>query len=179
VNAAERDIWTHLEAVHAGDLALAAFEQWLYATPGVETALGADAWLALVSLDYDGRFAAHEVRTLVERLYAQRRPGALPADQARRVAREFLADDRDLWSTCATLARLWSQGGEDWVPIDFVGLDSELDAIPAPGIRTRWEPAALQARLSSHASWLEGAHEAAREAARRMLEQLDAREPAV
>jgi len=179
MNATERTLWEHLEAVHAGALELPSFEQWLYATPEVQTALGPDAWHALAAFDYHGRFAVHELRSLVERLYEEQRPGALPADRARRIANEFLTGSRDLWATCAALARLWGEGHQAWVPREFVGLDSDLEAIPAPAVRDLWDPVALRRLLEQHAPWLERAHREARGAAIQLLANLDARDKTV
>ena len=175
----ESTVWEHLAAIHSGVLSLPAFEQWLYGTPEVETVLGPDTWLDLVSLDFRGRHATHEVRSFVERLYDTRRPGALPADEARVVARAFLAGSADLWVACRRLAALWYLGHHAWVPLDFVGLDSELDAIPAPSTRSLWEPSALARVLEHYRPWLEDAHRVARVAAVEMLTRLDSRETAI
>jgi hypothetical protein len=169
-----RDVWWHLEAAHAGDTPLPVFEQWVYESALAQRVLGPDAYFALAALDYRGRFAVHDTRALIERLYAERRPGALPIDRARRVAREFLDGHRDLWSTSATLATIWRTDGEEWVPIEFVGIDSELDSIPPPGARAVWDAGALAARLKDADAWLQWAHATAGEAAAQMLARLDA-----
>ncbi|GAB3827270.1 hypothetical protein [Hymenobacter jeollabukensis] len=54
-------------AVLAGYLPLAEFEQWLYATPELETALPPDDYLELISLNYKGRDATQEVEILLSR----------------------------------------------------------------------------------------------------------------
>jgi len=173
VNATERAIWDHVEAAHAGDLDLRAFERWLHETPDVEAVLGRDGWLEMIARNYRERSALHDTQQQIERLYAERRAGQLPRDRARRVAGEFLDGRRDLWSTCRHLARLWTDGHETWIPIEFVGIDSELDDIPAPGVRDRWDPVALRGVLDRGAPWLESAHQAARDAASAMLDRLD------
>jgi hypothetical protein len=65
----ERAVWDQLEALHSGDLTLEAFEQWLYSSKDGETGLGSDAWLEFISRDYRDRYALHDTRKQIERLY--------------------------------------------------------------------------------------------------------------
>lgn len=133
MNPTERATWDPLEAVHAGDLARPDFERWLYATPEMEAVLGPDAYLELVGRDDRGRFAVHDTRRQVEQLYAERRPGVLVTDRARRVAREFLDGSCDLWSTCRVFSALWADGHDAWVPLAFVGIRLERRRHPDAG----------------------------------------------
>jgi hypothetical protein len=110
----------------------------------------------------------------VERAYAERRPGELVYDMARRVAEEFLAGGRDLWQTTAPFALLVMKGHE-WVPWDFVYIDSELDSIPAPQVRADWDPAALRRVLSEAEATLASYEKTVRDALESVLEMVDAR----
>jgi hypothetical protein len=172
-----RTVWRQLEMLHTGDLSPDAFEQWAYAAPDLETTLGRDLALELLAFDYRGRGASQELHALVDRAYAERRPGELVYDMARRVAREFLDGERDLWRTTAPFARLFSQG-HDWVPVELVGVDSELDSIPAPRVRASWNPEALAGVLSIHEPHLPGYEKTVRDALASMLVTLDARSAA-
>jgi hypothetical protein len=170
----ERTVWRQLEALHTGDLSPDGFEQWVYSAPELETVLGRDLALELLAFDYRTRGARQELHALVERAYAELRPGELVYDMARRVAGEFLAGERDLWRTTSCLARLYYKGHE-WIPVKLVGIDSELDSIPAPQVRAAWDPAALRRVLSESDAILGSYEKTARDALEALLEMLDAR----
>ena len=50
--------------------------------------------------------------------YDLQRPGEIDFDSARRVATEFLAGHRDIWTTARTFARLALDGHDAWVPTE-------------------------------------------------------------
>lgn len=50
----------------AGESGVEDFERWLYATPALEAIWGSEPYLALLSVDYRSRWAAHEVRKVLE-----------------------------------------------------------------------------------------------------------------
>ena len=168
--------WTSLEAAHTGDLPLDAFEAWVYRTLELEPLLGADLHLELLAFDFRQPHARHELRKLIERIYAAHRPGALLTDHARRVATEYLEGRRDLRSTCRTFAILWAEGHDDWVPSEFVYIDSELDDVPAPDQWPQWQPAALRRLLARWQPTLRAFEESARAGCEAVLARLDARE---
>jgi len=45
-------IWIYFERFHAGEIPLEEFEQWLYGSAELETALGRDDYLALITVNY-------------------------------------------------------------------------------------------------------------------------------
>ena len=167
-------MWRQLETLHTGDLSADAFEQWVYSAPDLETVLGRDLALEFLAFDYRGRGESQELHALVERAYAERRPGELVYDMARRVAEEFLAGERDLWRTTGPLASLFARG-HDWVPVILVGIDSELDSIPAPHVRASWEPDALTRLLAESEAIVASYESTVRDALESMLQMLDAR----
>lgn len=170
----DEDAWRQLESVHTGDLPVEAFEQWVYSRADLEALLGPALALDFLTLDYRRPHAHHELRKLVERAYMQRRPKQLEYDMMRRIAREFLSGERGVWRTTAPLARLIATGEYDWIPLDFLYLDSELDAIPSPAVRSMWEPRALAKLLEKNRALLGGYEFAVREAVAVLLERLDA-----
>ncbi|HEY0154915.1 MAG TPA: hypothetical protein VGB92_23085 [Longimicrobium sp.] len=119
----DEDAWRQLESVHTGDLPVETFEQWVYSRADLEALLGPALALDFLTLDYRRPHAHHELRKLVERAYMQRRPKQLQYDMMRRIAREFLSGERDVWRTTAPLARLIATGKYDWIPPDFLYLD--------------------------------------------------------
>jgi len=171
-------VWSTLEAAHAGDLPLDAFEQWVYASSELEATLGPDHYLELAGFDFRQRRALRELRKLIERLYEALRPGELVYDHARRIAEEFLAGQRDLWSTARAFTRLWHDGNEAWVPREFWYVDSELDGFPAPSVRPLWSVDALGQLLRRQEPILAEFDRTLREAAQSVLDYLARREPA-
>ncbi len=169
------DAWRHLESVHTGDLAVDAFEQWVYAHAGLEALLGPALALEFLTFDYRQRDARHELRKLVERAYLRRGRKQLEYDMMRRVATEYLAGERDVWRTTAPFARLIATGEYGWIPLDFLYVGSELDSIPSPAVRSMWEPAALAPLLRKNRALLAGYEFAVRQAVAALLERLEAR----
>jgi hypothetical protein len=172
-------IWRTLEAAYAGDLSLDVFERWVYETRELEAALGPERYLELISFDYRQRRASRELRKLIDRVYEALRPGELTFDYARRVAEEFLAGERDLWSTARAFTGLWYDGHEDWVPSEFVYVDSELDGFPAPSVQGFWNPDALEQLFGQQRSILAEYERAARDAATKVLDYLAKRTPSL
>jgi hypothetical protein len=164
--------WQSLEAVYSGDLPLPAFEQWVYGTADLEPAIGATYYLELISFDFRQEYALHELRKLIGRIYDERRPGQLDYDTAKRVARDFLAGQRDLWSTARELTRLWHEGHENWIPSEVVYIDSELDSYPSPAVRPLWDSGALTRLLSRQKPLLQEYERVLREAAEVVLVRL-------
>jgi hypothetical protein len=175
VTGPDHDAWRQLESVHTGDLAVDAFEQWVYAHTGLEAQLGPALALEFLEFDYRQPDARHELRKLVGRAYLRRGPRQLEYDMMRRIATEFLSGERDVWRTTAPLARLIATGEYGWIPLDFLYLDSELDAIPSPAARSMWDSAALAKLLRKNGALLAGYEFAVRQAVAALLERLEAR----
>jgi hypothetical protein len=175
VTGREDDAWGRLEAVHTGDLAVEAFERWVYAHPGLEALVGPALALDFLTFDYRQPDARHELRKLVERAYLRHGPDELEHDMMRRIANEFLSGERDVWRTTAPFARLIATGEYDWIPLGFLYVDSELDTIPSPAVRSMWEPAALARLLKNSEALLAGYEFAVRKAVAVLLKRLEAR----
>ena len=166
-------VWPYLERFLNGDLSVADFEAWLYLHPeAVEATVGPEIGLAFLSIDYRGAHPVHEAKKLIERAYELHRPGEVSRDYARRVCTEFLDGDRDLRSTAKVLSALRFEGPEGWIPDEFVYIDSELDDIPAPRERFRWDQTAWKRLMGLKAPVLTEYDRAARVAALSLLERL-------
>ena len=141
---------SHLERFRSGDLTLETLESWLYAnSASVQEALGPAIGLKLLEFDFRDKYASHELMKLIDRVYAERYPGELPIDQARRVATEYLNGARNLHSAMRVLASIRFDAPDDWIPDEIVYIDSELDNIPAPEQEPRWEPAIWSTLMSN------------------------------
>jgi hypothetical protein len=167
-------VWSHLERFLHGDLPVAAFEAWLYSqSHAVEETIGPEISLSLLSLNYNGPHADHEARKSIEEAYQVYRPGEMARDRARRVATEFLDGGRDLWSTARILSSLRFEGLEACIPDEFVYIDSELDDIPPPEQRFRWDQAAWKRVRGLEAPVLAEYERAARLASVSLLKRLE------
>jgi hypothetical protein len=170
--------WRTLEAAYSGDLSIAAFEQWLYATPELEFAIGAESYYALLCFDFKQAHAVHELKKLIASIYEARRPGEMDYDEAYRLATQFLAGQRDLWSVARAFTQLSHNGHEEWIPSEFAYVDSELDTFPAPAVRPMWNSQALSRLLQSQEPILKEFDRALREACEEVLAHLATRGPA-
>lgn len=164
----DETVWSELDRFLDGELSLEEFEKWVYDNPGIERALGSSRYLDLVSFEFDQRHALHDLSSLVASIYDEARPGLLARDRARRLARGLLDGGIDLAAAVRGLATLHNDGNE-WIPIVFVGIDSELDEVPQESQYPLWEPNALQARLRELQPFIEQWRETACSAARELL----------
>jgi hypothetical protein len=123
------------------ELAPAEFEAWICAAADVEATIGRTAYLDLISADYGGRDAG-AMRELCERLLQEHHPGELKRYRVTRTLESMLREDEALLDGLRKLVRLRHQGCE-FIPIEFVGFESETDSIPSPQAYHLWEPAVL------------------------------------
>jgi hypothetical protein len=167
-----QEIWEQLAAVRYGLVEVQLFEQWIYTAPELEGAVGHDHYLALVSFAFNQPHAGHELTRVIDRLYEDRRPSCLRRDAALWITRAFLGGRSDLATTARTLVG-FRNSGENWVPDEFVYIDSELDEIPAAAEYPNWDEQALAAKLAELQPRLVEFERAAREVARDMLSKLE------
>lgn len=175
VTGLDDDPWRWLESVHTGDVPVEAFERWVYSHPALEASLGSDLAFRLLEFDYRQRDARYELRKLIEYAYMRRGPRQLEYDMMRRIGTEFLCGDRDVWRTAAPFARLIATGDYGWIPLGFLYIDSELDSIPSPSVRSLWRPAALAKLLDRNRALLAGYEFAVRQAVAVLLQHIEAR----
>jgi len=128
------------------ELTLPEFEQWAYSSRQLELALG-KRYTDLISIDFKNSHALHNVAQFVRAVYEEIRPGCLARDRASRLARGILDESIDLVTSVRLLARLYAEGNE-WIPVIFYGIESELDDFPSAAQYHLWEPQALKAKLA-------------------------------
>jgi hypothetical protein len=164
--------WLYLSAYFYGLVPLGEFEQWVYASPRLEQLLGVDRYLELIAFDFHKAHARHELVTLLQAAYLERRSSGVQRDVAKWVASEYLDGRIGLQTTSRLLAQLRADSN-DWVPSEFTYIDSELDDIPPPAQYHQWDPAALADKLSESEPRLRAFELGARAAAKAMLAALE------
>jgi hypothetical protein len=125
----------------SAEITPAEFESWICGAADIDGAIGHTAYIDLVSADYRGRDVTG-VRELCERLLEEHHPGALNRYRVSRTLQSMLKDDVALLEGLRTLVRL-RHDGCDFIPIEFVGFESETDSIPRAKAYHLWEPTAL------------------------------------
>lgn len=144
-----------------GELAPPEFEAWICAAGEVEPLIGRTEYLDLISADYTGRDLAAK-RDLCRRILEQHHPGAFDRYRVTRLLAAMLADDESLLDGLRELVRLRRQGC-GFIPIEFVGMESETDAYPAPSSYHLWDPEALARKLTAGLPYRQEIRAAARE----------------
>jgi len=128
------------------------FEAWVCADDELESQIGHGAHLDLITADYRGREAA-AARERCAALLEQHHPGNLARYRIRSILQGMLGDRAAVIPGLRELVRLRHDGNED-IPIEFVGFDSELDGLPSPGHYHLWEPAFLAEILARKEPYL-------------------------
>jgi hypothetical protein len=124
-----------------GEIDADTFEAWACSDDELESQIGHGAHLDLISADYRGREAA-AVRERCAALLEQHHPGDLARYSIRSILKSMLHDRTAVIPGLRKLVRLRHDGNED-IPIEFVGFDSELDDVPSPEHYHLWESAFL------------------------------------
>jgi hypothetical protein len=137
----------HLLRFCVGESDGAAFEAWVCAAPDVEAQIGHGAYLDLIVADYRGRDLGG-ARQLCATLLEQHHPGALARYRVGTILQSMLADDSALLTGLRKLVVL-RHSGDEFIPIAFVGFDSETDTIPTPDHYGLWDPTFLAEKLTA------------------------------
>jgi len=138
----------------AGECEALAFEAWVCAAADLEAEVGHGPHLDLISADYRGR-DAHGARDLCEQLLEQHHPGLLRRYRVAAILESMLPDDAALLTGLRRLVVL--RNGDDqfeFIPIEFVGFESETDTIPTPDRYHLWDQTFLAAKLASAKPYL-------------------------
>lgn len=157
-----------LDRVLTRELPVREFERWVYDSPELEGELGAWDYLLLLEFDYEQPDAGHELDKIVAGIYERNRPGMLVPDRVWRLACGLSTGALPPWQAVHRLADLW-YAGHEWIPIDFVGISSDLDDFPLPAQHPLWKPEALAAKLGEWQPRLDRLAGEAAEAARTLL----------
>jgi hypothetical protein len=147
------------------------FETWVCATQGLEGEIGHGPYLDLISADYRGR-DIEGVRDQCARLLEQHHPGSLARYRVRRILSSMLDEESAVIPGLRRLVTL-RHDSDEFIPIEFVGFDSELDGVPTPDRYHLWDAAALAARLAMTGPYLKQVQQACRE----LLDDLGQRHP--
>jgi hypothetical protein len=135
-----------------GEVDTEAFEAWVCADDELEGQIGHGAHLDLVTTDYRGREAV-AARDRCAALLELHHPGNLARYRVRSILQRMLADPEAVVPGLRKLVGLRHDGNED-IPIEFVGFDSELDDIPSPEHYHLWAPELLAEILARKGPYL-------------------------
>jgi hypothetical protein len=138
-----------------------AFESWVCAASNLEGEIGPGSHLDLISADYRGRDVG-AARELCERLLDLHHPGSLARYRLLQILRSMIDDDSAVVGGLRKLAAL-RHDDDDYIPIEFVGFDSETDGVPTPDRYHLWDAAALAERLAKTRPYLKRVQGACRE----------------
>jgi hypothetical protein len=125
-----KPIRTQLARFCAGEVDPQTFESWVCEDVGIEGELGHGVYLDLAAADYRGRDVGG-VRELCERILDEHHPGMLKRYRVMRVLESMIRGGPALLPGLRQLVGLYHQGYE-FIPIEFVGCESETDSIPGP-----------------------------------------------
>ena len=138
----------------AGESEAPAFEAWVCGAGDLEAEVGHGPYLDLISADYRGR-DAYGARDLCEQLLEQHHPGVLRRYRVAAILRSMLADDAALVTGLRSLVALRHGDHQfEFIPIEFVGFDSENETIPTPDRYHLWDQTFLVEKLASAKPYL-------------------------
>jgi hypothetical protein len=147
------------------------FEAWVSGAQDLEGEICHGPYADLITADYEGRDVAG-VRELCKALLEQHHPGNLARYRVRRILRSMLEDEAAVIAGLRRLVAL-RHAGDEFIPIEFVGFDSETDGVPTPDRYRLWDATALEEVLSSTRPYLQQVQQACRE----LLDDLGRRYP--
>ncbi len=150
------------------DMTLPMFKHWVYNTPDIADVIGYDQYVQLLDQEYSLPSASDHVRRIVIQLTNQVFPNELEREHVRLVLCDFVHGRLSVFESCARLV-WWRNNGVSWIPVVFVGIDSELDNAPRPDQYHHWEPEALAAKLAEVEPWVAKYHALALAEARHLL----------
>lgn len=142
------------------------FETSVCADEELENQIGHGAHLDLIAADYGGREAGAD-RDRCAALLEQHHPGNLVRYRIRSILQRMLHEEAAVISGLRELVRLRNEGNED-IPIEFIGFDSELDGVPSPEKYHLWEAAFLAGILRRKEAYLPSIQRSCGELLRRL-----------
>jgi hypothetical protein len=149
------------------DSQLDEFEKWLYANSEVEKQLEPDTYFQLIASDFKTERGRKETRALLWSILEPKDPQGVTRQDVQQLLRAMLDGSIELLSGLRELSRLHTLG-LDFIPIVFVGYDSDTDSIPTPDRYYQWNPEALREKLKG----LDRYRERILEECRKLLAQL-------
>lgn len=161
-------VYQLLDRVLTREVPAREFGRWVCDSRELEAELGSRDYLRLRRFPYARSDAAHELHTIVAGIYQRRRPGMLVPDRVWRLACGLASGVLPLVPTAHRLAALW-YAGHTWIPMEFVGIASELAEMPQSRLRSPWNPGAPAPELAEWQPRLDRLAGDAAVAARRLL----------
>jgi hypothetical protein len=125
---------------------LGELESWLNADNELENHLGPDFYLGLIASDFRTDRGRKLAKELIRSILRPVDPEVITRQQVQQLLRGMLDESIDLLTGLRELSRLHSAGVR-FIPIIFVGYDSETDSIPTPDEYYLWNQEALREKL--------------------------------
>lgn len=122
------------------------FEFWLYQSSFVEEMVGRTKYSDLCAFYFQDSRAKEQLQKIIWELCELYNPIEWHKKRVQRVLQQMIDGTLDLVSGCRLLTSMY-YSGYDFIPIQFVGFDSELDWIPVPEQYHLWNPEALKTYL--------------------------------
>jgi len=113
-----------LRGFYFGDISPRPFEEWLYKDSVLEK-LFPDEYLTLISLDYKRKEDCWKAKETIRKIYDTRDPELLFKHKTLETVRGMLDETIPLENGCQLLTD-WYDEGMTFIPIGFVGYDSEF-----------------------------------------------------
>ena len=140
-----KDLRVRFARALLGELELDNFEKWIYANSELEKYLDPNTYLELIASDFSSEDGRRHARELIGSILKPD-PQLIGRQEVQQLLRGMLNGSIDLLTGVRELSRLHS-GGLDFIPVIFVGFDSETDSIPAPDKYHLWDQDALKEKL--------------------------------
>lgn len=123
-----KDLLTYFLGFYFGEISSSEFSEWVYSSKELEHIIGANRYLEIISFDYDAdQQEQGAIKKIVADIYNDLTSNRLIPDRVSRLVESMLNNDISLRVGCKELADLHDEGN-DFIPIEFVGYDSELDS---------------------------------------------------
>lgn len=103
------------------------FSQWLYRADYMNYMIGIEFYEELLGVDYFNTEATSQVDKTILSILQRFRPNLYDDEYIRDILCKIASGTMDIRFACSQLAQRHNSG-YDWIPVIFVGLDSELDA---------------------------------------------------
>jgi len=119
------------------------FETWIYQEPQLESLLGKTLYLDLLSLDYSSGQGKFDSELLIKKFLEDKHREYFQKREVISILRLMLAEEIPLVRGLRQLTRL-ERKGYGFIPVSFVGYESETDSVPDPKDKARWNSIAYK-----------------------------------
>jgi hypothetical protein len=140
------DVRVRFARAMLGDSELDKFEKWIYANSDLDKYLDPNTYLELIASDFSTEDGRRHTRELIRSILEPIDPLLIGKQEVQQLLNGMLYGSIDLLTGVRELSRLHS-GGLDFIPVAFVGFDSETDSIPTSDKYHLWDQDALKEKL--------------------------------